>query len=264
MALTRADVPSGTLIRQGAEATGDPNVANAYSREFGFKTPYGASKYVYLADEVLVATSLDNAATEYRLAGHEFSSGAGQRALEKEFITGIGKANVKGTTRVKPRALKFGDSSMEVGTIVHTTAGNVNISVSIFRVGKVVVFNVAAGHGKSINANDARAIGGFGVKHILAALVPIAVAPPTVTGTATQGQTLTGSNGTWGDEPASYTYQWQHCDAAGASCTDVAGATAATYAVSAADVGFTLRLSVTAVNKYGSVAALSAPTAVVS
>ena len=88
--------------------------------------------------------------------------------------------------------------------------------------------------------------------HIDAALIPILISPATVTGTAQQGQTLTASNGNWGDEPDSYAYQWQHCDAAGANCTDVAGATAATYAVTAADVGFTLHVDVTATNRFGS------------
>jgi hypothetical protein len=264
MALTLADVPGATLLKEGAESTGDRNIADAYTREFTFTSPYGASKYIYLADEVLVATSLAKAAAEYKAAGHEFSSASGQRALLKEFTSGIGKANVKSTTRVKPHALKIADSGMEVGMVVHTTHGPINISVSLFRVGKVVVFNVAAGRGSAINAADARKLGGLGVTHISAALVPISVTVPTVTGTAGQGQTLSGSNGTWGDEPTSFTYQWQHCDSSGANCTSVAGATGATYAVTSADVGFTLRLSVTAANKYGSTAAVSAPTAVVS
>jgi hypothetical protein len=93
---------------------------------------------------------------------------------------------------------------------------------------------------------------------------PVNTALPAITGTAQQGQTLTASTGTWTGAPTAFAYQWQHCDAAGANCTAVAGATAATYVVSSADVGFTLSVTVTATNASGSAPATSAPTTVVS
>ena len=136
---------------------------------------------------MLVARSLDNAAAEYKAAGHEFSSPAGQRALQKEFVSIFGKGGTTGVTPVKPHALGFGDSAMEVGMVVHTTKGAVDISVSIFRVGKVVVLNVAVGRAAKLNAGDARALGNLGVSHINAILVPILVSAPTVTGTAAAG-----------------------------------------------------------------------------
>lgn len=72
--------------------------------------------------------------------------------------------------------------------------------------------------------------------------------PPTVSGSATQNQQISTSNGTWThDLPVLvYDYQWLRCDAAGANCVDIAGATANTYRVAAADVGKTLRSEVTA------------------
>ena len=48
-----------------------------------------------------------------------------------------------------------------------------------------------------------------------------------------------------------FTYQWQRCDAAGANCVPVAGATAPTYAVLPTDVGATLNVVVTAANRFG-------------
>lgn len=42
----------------------------------------------------------------------------------------------------------------------------------------------------------------------------------------------------------SYTYQWELCDAAGASCTDIVGATSTNYIVAAGDVGGTIRVRV--------------------
>src|SRR5205823_5375155 len=94
------------------------------------------------------------------------------------------------------------------------------------------------------------------------ATAPSNTSPPTVSGTAQQGQTLTASPGTWsGTTPITYAYQWQRC---GTSCADISGATAQTYVAAAADVGSTLRVHVTASNSAGSGTADSAQTAVVT
>src|SRR5262249_35553298 len=76
-------------------------------------------------------------------------------------------------------------------------------------------------------------------------------APPTITGTAQQSQTLTEAHGTWSNEPTSYAYQWLQCDGAGASCQPIAKATAQTYVPASADVGHTLRVQETASNAGG-------------
>jgi hypothetical protein len=84
--------------------------------------------------------------------------------------------------------------------------------------------------------------------------------PPTISGTAQSGQTLTADPGSWdGTQPLSYAYQWRRCDSAGASCTDISGATAKTYSLGAGDVGSTIRVTVTASNSAGSSSAGSAP-----
>lgn len=93
---------------------------------------------------------------------------------------------------------------------------------------------------------------------------PTNTSPPTITGTARQGQTLTASPGVWsGTQPIGYAYQWQDCDSAGAHCAPISGATATTYAPGSADVGNTLRVTVTASNVAGTSTASSGSTAVV-
>jgi hypothetical protein len=263
MALTTSDFPGAKVAAQGVFTTKDPDIANAYQRAFEFKTPYGASKYIQLINEVLVTTSVDNAATEYRIAGHAFSTPAYERAMANELVSEVKAKNVVSVSKITPHALGFGDSALEIGLIVHLKKTvTMDVSLSLYRVGKVVVLNIAIGRGSKINSADAKALGELGLAHIDAALVPIMISAPTITGAAQQGQTLTASSGNWGDEPDSYAYQWQQCDATGANCVDVAGATAATYAVTAADVGFTLRVNVTATNRFGSVMSPSLQTAV--
>lgn len=74
------------------------------------------------------------------------------------------------------------------------------------------------------------------------------VTPPTLSGTAKQGQTLQTTNGTWTYDLAylTYAYQWLRCDTAGANCVDIGGATSASYLITGTDVGHTLRSEVTA------------------
>jgi hypothetical protein len=93
---------------------------------------------------------------------------------------------------------------------------------------------------------------------------PKNTSPPTISGTAKVGQVLTANEGTWTGNPTGYSYQWQRCDADVATCSNVVGATAKTYAVRLADLGFRLRVVVTARNAKGSGTARSAITAIVA
>ena len=92
------------------------------------------------------------------------------------------------------------------------------------------------------------------------AAAPVNSTPPTISGTAKEGQTLTAGNGTWQNSPTAFQYQWQRCNAAGDSCTAVPGAIEKTYLLSSADVGHTMRVRVLAVNADGAAPARSEPT----
>ncbi len=99
------------------------------------------------------------------------------------------------------------------------------------------------------------------------AAIPVANSGAPALSNANQvGQTIAGNNGVWtGSTPISYAYQWQRCNSAGGACQPIAGATASSHLLSAADVGATLRLAVTASNAAGPAAspAVSAPSAVI-
>ena len=80
---------------------------------------------------------------------------------------------------------------------------------------------------------------------------PANTAPPTISGTAQQGQMLTALDGSWTNSPTSFAHQWQRCDASGSNCSAIAGATGQTYTLTAADVGSTIRVQETASNAAG-------------
>jgi len=96
----------------------------------------------------------------------------------------------------------------------------------------------------------------------VAAAVPVPPAmtvSPSIEGEATVGSALTADPGTWSDPSASFGFSWQRCDRSG-SCTSVDGATAGTYTVTADDLGWSLRVEVTATGVDGAAAtAGSAP-----
>jgi hypothetical protein len=90
---------------------------------------------------------------------------------------------------------------------------------------------------------------------------PSTIAAPAIVGTLAIGRQLTGSIGTFdGDTPIATTFVWQRCDATGAACHTIAGATKVVYHPSTNDLGSTLRLAVTAKNAYGTLVSMSDPT----
>ncbi|MGI8478958.1 MAG: hypothetical protein ACR2M2_03735 [Gaiellaceae bacterium] len=88
-------------------------------------------------------------------------------------------------------------------------------------------------------------------------------ARPTITGEARVGQELTASEGTWTGNPTSFAFQWQRCDVDSLTCAAVIGATGRAYGVRLADLGFRLRVEVTARKDGRSGTAVSNATAIV-
>ncbi|MGA2455221.1 MAG: hypothetical protein ABSG93_17050 [Solirubrobacteraceae bacterium] len=116
------------------------------------------------------------------------------------------------------------------------------------------------------NAGGATAASSVATATVLAPppAAPVNIAPPTVSGSVVEGQTLSAGTGTWSGSPTSYAYQWQDCNSSGAHCVEVSGAIASTYKLAATDVGDTVRAVVTASNAGGATAASSAATATVT
>jgi hypothetical protein len=97
---------------------------------------------------------------------------------------------------------------------------------------------------------------------------PQATKEPVISGRAEQGHTLSASRGSWTGGNLSYAYRWVRCGTGGglpdgSDCTAIAGATGSRYVLTGSDVGFRLRVRVTATNADGSRTVASNPTATV-
>ena len=96
---------------------------------------------------------------------------------------------------------------------------------------------------------------------------PISTQPPTIQGTASQGEPLSVSRGSWEeiDDKTEYLYQWNRCNSAATSCDKIGSPTTqSSYTIGATDVGHTLTVTEIAKNAGGETEATSQPTAVVS
>jgi hypothetical protein len=143
--------------------------------------------------------------------------------------------------------------SGETGTTRLVDSGDVGSTLRV----KVTATNAS---GSTSATSDATAVvtgGGSGA--------PVASAEPTISGSATQGSTLTASNGTWtGGTPITFTYQWLRCDTGGSNCNSISGETGKTRIVDSGDVGSRLRVRVTATNSSGSSSSTSNATATIT
>jgi hypothetical protein len=87
---------------------------------------------------------------------------------------------------------------------------------------------------------------------------PSSTAPPSITGTAANGETLTVVPGTWSGSPATITRQWERCRSG--TCSPIEGETETTYIAGEQDAAHTVRVVETAINDSGTASAASAQT----
>ena len=121
---------------------------------------------------------------------------------------------------------------------------------------------VSGSNGSCTEATSCRATVGYdgptgvgspiGLGAFTKATSPANVSVPTVSGTAEEGQKLTVTHGNWSNEPTAYGERWLLCNASGAGCSAIAGATGTSYTLIAGDVGSTMRVQEIAGNSAGS------------
>ncbi len=140
-----------------------------------------------------------------------------------------------------------------------TGASNQNYVASSGDLGSTIRVQVTASNGDGSNQALSAATGTVAA----AGGAPASTGQPNPSGKAEEGQTVSVGTGSWsGQQPITFSYQWQGCNAAGA-CTDIAAATAKSYLVATSQVGSALRATVTATNAVGKSSTFSNLTAVV-
>jgi serine protease AprX len=97
----------------------------------------------------------------------------------------------------------------------------------------------------------------------VAPLPPRSLDPPSIVGTARDGNTLHAERGTWiSSRPLAITHQWLRCRSGADGCTPVPGATASTFALGSGDIGRSVTVTVTAANAGGQQSVTATPVAV--
>jgi hypothetical protein len=145
----------------------------------------------------------------------------------------------------------FLDGMTQLGTATLNASGQATFTTSTLAVGNHTI-TVSYSGDAHYNASVGALTGDPQV--IAPPSAPTSTSPPAITGTTTQGQTLSTSDGLWLYNVGAFRYQWQRCKPA---CADIAGATGRSYTLTAADLDARIRALVTATNSAGSTRAAS-------
>lgn len=259
MPLQPTDLPGSTQVSSGSVK--EAGYTSAYERTYEFKAPNGAAGVLYVESEAALAPSAAKAASDEASVRRVYTSKAGKVVFAK-LVAQLLKVKASAVVVGRPRTVSAGDAAFGVPVSVKVKSHRIYVSLMYMQLDRVLVTQVVDALRPA--TGEATKLLGLTEGHIDSALTPQSATPPTVTGTPQAGQTLTASPGTWSVTPTSTTYQWQRCDQTGANCVDVEGATGNTYVVQQSDGGFTLRVNVTATNRFGSATASSSTVLVVA
>lgn len=257
LTLQASDLPGAQVTSQGP--VHEKGYVAAYQRTFTFGTPNGSSGFRFVQSEALIASTVARAMSAIDRVRATFASATGRAAYAAAVAKALG-VKVAAVRVSPPRTPRVGDHAVELPLSLVVDGRRVYESVLYMQLDRVVSVGVASSVRASAPA-ETRTFAARVVSHVDDALKPRSLTAPSAIGDAVVGSVLTGTSGDWSGD-ATFTFQWQRCDAA-MSCTDVAGATAQTYTVSDTDVGFSLRIAVTAANRFGTGTVPSGPTGVV-
>ena len=216
----------------------------------------------------------ETARSDYKELDGLAQSIRGRNTLAKvftaSFVQGF-KIGAHGKASLTVRRTVVGQPSMNSATSLHlpvtleTNRGTYRLALEFSQIDRVIaIVYLAARPNTSVTNSDASLARSLSEKHLTSAFTVGSSSPPTITGSASVGQTLSVDEGSWTGSPSRFDYTWTRCDASGSSCVPIDGATTQTYALTAADAGSTLRVVVTGANSISSLQATSAATAVVA
>lgn len=268
LTLAPSDLAAGAKVLKQRYVKATAPATSAYSREFRPGARVGRTFLLLLEVEVSLFPTPDAAAENVREFRKALASKAGRAGFGNLLASGFrngSKVKVKRVAVSQPTSLAAGQSSVHVSaTFVLADGRNVPMHIAFVQTDRSLAVLIAVPLGPRFPRADVRALARLQADRLQTSFTVATVAPPTVTGTASAGQTLTASTGDWRGAPGTYAYQWSRCDTTATTCADIPGATSATYVVVPEDLGSVLRATVVASNSVSSAGATSAVTAPVA
>ncbi|HEX4519325.1 MAG TPA: hypothetical protein VH063_07065 [Gaiellaceae bacterium] len=268
MVLALSDFPAGaTIVSANAKRSSfmlSIATSSSYARTFS-GVVIGHTRLLTLFSAVQVASNAAKAEVEMQALTDELSSKTLRSSIGRGFSAGLGQEGFASAHVVRDRTLKAGDTAVDLGFSFKSSSGGAYYAELMYveKGPEIATLLIVSGQ-PGLSAGQSTGIAKTVVAHIEAATTPPAnTTAPTVGGTVGPGSILSSKTGTWSGPGLTFAYSWLRCDATGAACTPIAGATSASYTVSNADVGATLALEVAATNAASTVSATSKPTAVV-
>ena len=236
-------------------------------RRFAAGVRIASLPLMMVVEEIEVYRDAGTSAHDFVVLQNQFASTSGRVAFAKEFAHGLVSGS-KGTLKVARTEVSapvtLDAASTRLAVTFETNRGRLPMAVDLVQVDRVLTAVFVVGlFGQKLTGSDAAHVAAAAEARLKAAFTVSSAQAPTVAGQAQQGQTLTVDEGSWRGAPSIFSYAWARCDTTGSTCTPVAGATDKTYTPTAADSGYTLRVTVTGANTVGSQQANSALTAAV-
>ncbi|HXG76781.1 MAG TPA: hypothetical protein VNJ53_09440 [Gaiellaceae bacterium] len=257
MALAVGDFPAGTRVdSQGWKR--DPDFVGSYERDFDVRgLRLGRSRVLAAFQTLDLERTPADAKLTFDLAAELFRGKQGAQLLKAALVSeGFSPKSISVAPTRRPR---IGDGALVLALRLTQEGVRFGFTVSLLRFDRVLLgVGLISFPGSSLHKADVDRLSRVAVERVRAGLVPVAAAPPVLSGTAQPGQTLTAAGGTWTGDGVALTYQWERCLAAVVGCVPIAGATGPTYVVATGDLASVLRISVTGRNRLGATTASSA------
>ena len=230
----------------------------------------GGQPLLFALGAVIPEDDADKAASDFSVMVTEMGLKSGRaefaNAWGAEFVLGTntsshGKSKLVIEKTVVGLSVRLGPDAFRLPVTFVTNVGTLKLAIAVAQADRAVgIIELAAPYGKKLAGGQVDRIVSDEKQHLRVAFTVANTAPPTITGTPQQGQTLSVNIGAWTGAPSAFAYAWSRCDTTGNACAPIAGATASSYVPGPADTGATIRVGVSASNSVSSLLATSPPT----
>jgi hypothetical protein len=267
LTLGPGDFDGGAKIEAQGYQSASPPVVAAYERSFRPGARLAGKRLLFAQSSVSIFADDHTAAAAFESIRATLATSSGRRAFAKAILGG---RKVKGVsiTVERPVMLRLGQGAfrLSIPGRVNTSLGRIRLdfALTVLRVDRALGLVGLAGYPATrlTGAPAVRATTKL-AQHFQVGFTIRNLAPPNVVGIPRQAQTLTADPGRWAGAPSGFTYQWNHCDAAGTTCAAIPGATGQTYVLGAQDSSTRLTVSVKAANSVSSLSMASSATPLV-